>query len=119
MSQTGYINEIIRKFGMEDLNQVQTSTDPGTRLIQDTSCEDEESEKRPYREFVGALNYLAVGTRPDLAYIVSSLSQFNSYHRKQHWIVAKRVLRYLKNTAIYDITYRKGRGELNGFTDVD
>ena len=77
MSQTGYIKEIIRRFGMESSNPVQTPTDQSAKLGQNTDSEDEESEKRPYRELVGALNYLAVGTRPDIAYIVSSLSQFN------------------------------------------
>jgi len=119
VSQTGYINEIIRRFGMENSNPVQTPTDPNVKLGQNTDSEDEESEKRPYRELVGALNYLAVGTRPDVAYIVSSLSQFNSCHEKQHWVAGKRVLRYLKNTANHGIIYRKECKELNGFTDAD
>jgi len=96
VSQTGYIHEIIRRFGMENSNPVQTPTDPSAKLGQNTDSEDKESVRRPYRELVGALNYLAVGTRPDVAYIVSSLSQFNSCHGKQHWVAGKRVLRYLK-----------------------
>jgi len=42
VSQTGYINEIIRRFGMENLNPVQTPTDPNVKLGQNTDSEDEE-----------------------------------------------------------------------------
>lgn len=119
ISQTGYINEVIRRFGMENSNPVKTPTDPCTKLDRSTNNKDKGQERQPYRELVGALNYLAVGTRPDLAYIVSSLSQFNSCHEKQHWIAAKRVLRYLKNTSSYGIIYRKGHKVLDGFTDAD
>lgn len=113
LSQTGYINEIIRRFGMENSNSVQTPTDPNGKLGQNTDSKDKESERRSYRELVGALNYLAVGIRPDIAYIVSSLSQFNSCHGKQYWVAGKRVLRYLKNTANHGIIYRKKHKELN------
>jgi len=41
-------------------------------------------ENRPYRELLGALMYLAVGTRPDIAYTVAKLAQFLACHEEKH-----------------------------------
>lgn len=45
-------------------------------------CPTTESEKKeissvPYQSLIGALMWLAVSTRPDIAYAVSALSQYN------------------------------------------
>ncbi|CAI7784566.1 unnamed protein product [Closterium sp. NIES-53] len=54
----------------------------------------------PYPELVGCLMYLMTCTRPDLAYPLSLLARYVApgRHRKVHWDVAKRVLRYLCTT---------------------
>ncbi|CAI7812969.1 unnamed protein product [Closterium sp. NIES-54] len=55
----------------------------------------------PYPELVGCLMYLMTCTRPDLAYPLSLLARYVApgRHRKVHWDVAKRVLRYLCSTS--------------------
>lgn len=57
-----------------------------------------QSDDKPYRQLIGALLYLATGSRPDIAYIVGRLSSFLDRHGEEHWLAAKRVLRYLKGT---------------------
>ncbi|KAL6420584.1 hypothetical protein ACFW04_014632 [Cataglyphis niger] len=42
--------------------------------------------------------YLAVITCSDIAYAISSLSQFNNKYGSEHWTTAKRVLCYLKGS---------------------
>lgn len=62
--------------------------------------------------------YLVQGTRPDLAFTVNHLSQFNSCYTSQHWKMAKRILRYLKGTRSACLTY-KAKGEpLLGYSDA-
>ena len=58
----------------------------------------DDDEKRPYRELIGALMYLVVATRSDIAHAVSALSQYNESNTEVHWNAAKRVLRlrYIK-----------------------
>jgi hypothetical protein len=51
-----------------------------------------------YRSLVGALMYLATCTRPDIAYVVGQLSMYMAVPTVEHWMIAKRVLRYLKGT---------------------
>ncbi|GBP53621.1 Retrovirus-related Pol polyprotein from transposon RE2; Endonuclease RE2 [Eumeta japonica] len=55
----------------------------------------EEIDNRFYREVIGALMYLVVGTRPDIANTVSRLAQFVNEPCQQDWLAVKRILRYL------------------------
>ena len=59
---------------------------------------------------VGSLMYAMLGTRPDLAYAVSTLSKFNSEPAEEHHATAKRTLPYLKETKDYGLLYK---GEMN------
>lgn len=49
--------------------------------------------------------YLMVETRPGLAYCVGILSRFMENPSTKHWIGVQRILRYLKGTVDYGITY--------------
>ncbi|GBP59963.1 Retrovirus-related Pol polyprotein from transposon TNT 1-94 [Eumeta japonica] len=53
----------------------------------------EEIDNRFYREVIGALMYLVVGTRPDIANTVSRLAQFVNEPCQQDWLAVKRILR--------------------------
>jgi len=82
---------------MFESKPVVTPLDLGTRLIRNEPITDED-EIFFFRELIRALTYLAVSTRPDIAYAVSHLGQFNNCYASDHWQAAKRVLRYLKAT---------------------
>ena len=55
----------------------------------------QEMQQIPYVSAIGNLMYAQVCTRPDIAYIVSMLGRYISNPGKDHWIAAKRVMRYL------------------------
>ena len=63
--------------------------------------------------------YLATTTRPDIAHAVSVLSQFNDYHNEEHWLAAKRVLRYLKGTKDVGLVFGASEDLLTGYADAD
>ena len=50
---------------------------------------------KPYLSLVGTLMYLAVTTKPDIAYAVGVLARFNSNSGLQYWKAAKHLMRYL------------------------
>ena len=58
------------------------------------------SDATLYKQLVGILIYLTV-TRPDISYVVHVVSQFMVAPRSPHYVVALRILRYLKDT-IFD-----------------
>lgn len=76
----------------------------------------------PYQRLVGSLLYLSVCTRPDIAMPVSYLSSFMSKPTRQHWELAKRVLRYLAGTMEHGLVFGgapSGGLELVGYSDAD
>ncbi|GBM59824.1 Retrovirus-related Pol polyprotein from transposon TNT 1-94 [Araneus ventricosus] len=87
----------------------------GTKLCTATTPDD----KLPYRELIGSLNYLAVCTRPDIAYSISKLSQYLTRYDKSHWLSAKRVLRYLKKTINFVLVFELDDKVVYGYSDSD
>ena len=74
----------------------------------------------PYASAIGSLMYAQVCTRPDITYIVGMLGRYLSNPGKDHWITAKRVMRYLQRTKDYMLTYRKSNQlEIIGYFDSD
>lgn len=65
--------------------------------------------------------YLAVGTRADILFAVSTLSQFLENPSELHWKAAKRVLRYLAGTCNMGIEYRSSNmtNILTVYSDAD
>ena len=58
-----------------------------------------------YQRLVGSITYLAICTRPDLAYAAMALGQFNSVPTRAHLICAKGVLRYLAGTVSLSLQF--------------
>jgi hypothetical protein len=58
-----------------------------------------------YQRLVGSITYLAICTRPDLAYAAMALGQFNSNPTRAHLIAAKGVLRYLAGTVNLSLSF--------------
>ena len=73
----------------------------------------------PYHEAVGSLMYASLGTRPDIAFAVQTVSRFASKPGLPHWEAVKRIFRYLKGTMGLWLTYGKVKEELQGYADAD
>jgi hypothetical protein len=74
-----------------------------------------------YQHVTGSLNHLEVYTRPDIAFAVSKLTQFNSNTTMTHLKAAMHVARYLKGTRNLCIVYKRQPSILNivGNSDAD
>ena len=101
---------MLSQFKLTECNPVSTLMDPGIQLSKllcpMTKEETEEMDKVPYMNAVGALMYLAISTRPDIAYSVAKLAQFNTNPGRGHWQAVKHIFRYLKGTMDLKLTYR-------------
>ena len=126
LSQTVKIDNLVEEYGQVDARTVDTPMIAGLQLRQPDKSTPvpadiaKWADKTPYRPLVGSLMYLAVATRPDIAYAVGRLSSFVDCYRPEHWEAAIRVLRYLKGTRDYVLTLGgKNALALNGYSDSD
>ena len=77
-------------------------------------------QKYPYASLVGSLMYAQVCTRLDISHAVEILGRFQSNPRLAHWKAIKKVLRYLKGTRNYMLTYQKStHPHMVRFSDSD
>ena len=98
-----YISELLDEWNMASCRSAVTpfpSTLPDLSLAPRNSLPDiSDADLLPqYQRLVGCLLYLAISTRPDIAYYAMWLGQFNSRPTRAHFLVAKHVLRYLAGT---------------------
>ncbi|CAK9816458.1 Retrovirus-related Pol polyprotein from transposon TNT 1-94 [Anthophora quadrimaculata] len=123
LSQARYIEGLIAKFNMQNAKVVSTPMESNIKISKEMGPSNEEEriemKKKPYRELIGGLIYLANATRPDIAFAAGTLSRYSSDPGKTHWELAKRVLRYLKDTIHYGIHYVKDKERLRAYTDTD
>uniref|UniRef100_A0A6V7IJ77 Retrovirus-related Pol polyprotein from transposon TNT 1-94 n=1 Tax=Bracon brevicornis TaxID=1563983 RepID=A0A6V7IJ77_9HYME len=118
LNQKGYIIDILNRFNMAEANAVISPIDVSTKLMKGEK-EDHKRSDFPYQELIGSLMYLSTCTRPDIAYVTSYLSQYNTNYNETHWNAAKRVLRYLKGTSDMGIHFKKTSKPLVGYVDAD
>jgi hypothetical protein len=70
-----------------------------------------------YKKLIGSLMYL-VNTKPDVCFVVNTLSQYMVEPRSVHMVGAKHVLRHIVGTVDYGLDYVKGDGvKLVSYTD--
>jgi Reverse transcriptase (RNA-dependent DNA polymerase) len=123
LSQSSYIDSLVRRFNFTDLKPYSTPMDPNIRYSKNQCPQtpEEAAEMRhiPYREAVGSLLYLAVATRPDIAFPIGILSQFVDNPGRAHWEGVKHVFRYLAGTRNWALVYGTKVKGLEGFTDAD
>lgn len=122
LDQRKYILEVLQKYGMLDCKTVKTPMDVNTKF-----CEEGNSEETktlidiPYQEIIGCLLYISQVTRPDISFVINLLSKYNSKPEIRHWLALKRVMRYLKGTQDYRLTYKQSPEETmtHGYCDAD
>ncbi|GKV27388.1 hypothetical protein SLEP1_g36561 [Rubroshorea leprosula] len=117
ISQEAYAKKVLEKFEMANCKLVSTPIACGTRL----SKYDESTKVDPslYRSLVGNLRYLTC-TRPDILYGVGLMSRYMEAPTSTYMKMAKRVLRYIKGTVDYGLTYSFSTNfQLYGYSDND
>jgi hypothetical protein len=119
INQSGYIKDILERFGMSDANPNNTPLPSGAQV--DLIKYDGQAtlaEVRHYQSLIGSLLYVQIATRPDISFAVSRLAQYATNPSPQHLRLAKYVLAYLLGTMDMRIRYDGADGEgLYGYTD--
>lgn len=119
LNQREYAKTLLERFNMSDCKPVQAPMATNGKLEKPETPDENVMKKYPYQNLIGGLMYLAVNTRPDIAFSVNFLSQFNTCYNEEHWQAAKRILRYVKGTIDSGISYHHDETRLYGVVDAD
>ena len=116
MDQKKYLKKVLDRFGMSDCKAKRTPCEMKLEFDEGEPLTDD----KVYREMIGCLIYCMTCTRPDLAFCVTKMSQYLSKPTQDHLNAVKRILRYIKGTIDYKLTYSKLENlSLCGFSDSD
>ena len=105
ISQSKYIKEMLKKFGMEDCKPVSTPMTIGCNLSKDD--ESKEVDQKLYRSMIGSLLYVTA-SRPEFMHAVGLVSRFQANPKETHVLAIKRIFKYLKGTTEFGLWYPKG-----------
>jgi len=110
LAQRTYILKMLERFGMQDWKLCKTPAAAHFRkdwLSAGESLSEEDTQR--YQSVIGSLMYAMIGTRPDIAFVLSELFKYASRPGKNHLIAAKRVLRYIQLSKDYHLEFSRGK----------
>ena len=116
LSQPHYVDKILERFSKDDNQIAKTPVDMTLHLSKNKGVGVSQLE---YSRIIGSLMYLMSCTRPDIAYSISKLSRFTSNPGADHWKAITRVLKYLRGTRDYGLSYGRYPAVLEGYTDAN
>lgn len=116
ISLGGYITQLADRFGLKDAKPAKSPMDSGFLQLEDRGSP---IDGTLYRSLVGALMYIGVHARPDIAASTSILGRRVSDPREADWTAAKRTVRYLIGTKHHGLHFTGEAGDLTGYCDAD
>jgi len=117
ISQRKYILDLLKDTGKLGCKTTEVPIEQNHRIGNDE--ENPKVEKTQYQRLVGKLIYLS-HTRPDIAYVVSVVSQFMHDPREIHLQAVNRIIQYLKASPGKGLLFKKGENiSMKIYTDVD
>jgi hypothetical protein len=103
--QTKYIQDIHKKFGMENAKPIMTPMETNGHLDLDTGGKS--VDQKVYWSMIGSLLYLCA-SRPDIMLSICMCARFQANPKKVHLRVVKRIIGYLVYTPKFGLWYPKG-----------
>ncbi|WVZ93414.1 hypothetical protein U9M48_039394 [Paspalum notatum var. saurae] len=102
LSQSTYIDIVLKRFNMHDSKKGFLHMSPGT-ILSKTQCPSTTDEQKrmseiPYASAIGSIIYAMICTRLDVSFALSVTSKYQSCLGEGHWIAVKNILKYLRRT---------------------
>ena len=124
LSQRAYVDRILERFNMQQCKPGIAPVCKGDKLslsqCPHSNIEKAQMKNVPYASPLGSIMHAQVCTRPDIAFAIGLLGRYQSNLGHDHWVAAKKVMRYLKRTKDYMLIYKHVQDlELVGYSDSD
>jgi len=100
MTQSKYIRDLLHKTNVAEAHSISSPKVSNCKLSRHGA--DAFHDPTLYGSVVGALQFATL-TRPEISFVVNKVCQFMAAPLDSHWIVVKRILRYLKGTLFHGL----------------
>ncbi|KAJ9566079.1 hypothetical protein OSB04_002045 [Centaurea solstitialis] len=124
LSQSTYIDKILKKFRMDESKKGFIPMQHAI-VLSKTQCpvssQDQDKMKSvPYASAIGSIMYAMLCTRPDVAYSVSVTSRYQQNPGEPHWVAVKNILKYLRRTKEMFLVFGGTEDEISvtGYSDA-
>jgi hypothetical protein len=113
ITQRKFVRQLLDEYDMTDCRPLDTPmfsnalTSLPSHLTPLTDDEKAYMHDKDYRHLLGCLNWLGLGTRPDLVYALARLGQAQSNPHPEHWYALIHILRYLSMTIDMGLVYSR------------
>eukprot|EP00253_Pinus_taeda_P021757 PITA_21757 len=117
ISQTKYLKDMLKRYGMEECAPMSTSMTTNCKLSKDD--ESPPVDATFYMSIIGALLYLTT-TRPNVMQAFGMVGRFQLAPKQSHMLAMKRILKYLEGTLDFGIWYpTRKNNTVIAYTDVN
>src|SRR5258707_4065308 len=121
--QWAYLNSILRHYHLVDLKPLSMPMDTSTWLTTEqapaSAAEHAIMHDMPYCKAIGALNWAALATHPDITFVVATVTRFAANPSPAHWDAIKCIYHYLAGTCDLWLSYRETRRTLERYANAD
>jgi hypothetical protein len=120
MTQTGLIESILEDLGLA--SSPKTKAVPAAQILHkdEDGAGRQEYDKWNYRSVIGKMNYLAMNTRPDIAFAVHQCAKFCNNPKLLHEKAVKYIGKYLLGTRAKGMILTPDNGgKLDAYVDSD
>jgi len=113
ISKVDYSLKIVQRFHsfIQQIRFRSSPLDENVKLSKNDSpkseIEREAMAQLPYRQIIGALNYLACSCRPDISFSVNYLARFMTDYGHAHWLQLLNVLAYVRDHPYSYLIYKQ------------
>ena len=120
LSQTKYLTKVLERFNISNKTPKYTPLKANIKLVPYKGTA-KETEIKWFQAAIGSLLYLAIVTRPDIAYSVILLAKFASNPSLEHRDAVNNIFNYLSKTINLGIIYNKDNNisYISGHCDAD
>ena len=117
LSQSKYVKNLVKKFGLESASFVRTPISPNVKLTIDLLGKSVNPSL--YRSMIGSLLYFTT-SKLDISYSVGVCARYQTNPKESHMTALKRIIKYVKTTTEFGVWYSKDTSDvLAGYSNAD
>lgn len=119
LDQSLLIDQIVKKWQSTSNTALLTSTTTLPHQPLTTPAKSDPVDANIYQSFIGSLNYVALGTRPNISFAVNYLSRYSNCLLDEHWLALHHLIRYVNTSKARKLTFRPKSDGLQLWVNAD